>query len=109
MTEEVTITSPNITSFKNILNKELCIWEKELLQAQEVWEYFYWSLQLEITEKPDIWDSSCTRTFYLQSRTQNNLHYVLSHFAYSFFKRNSIFIFQVSEGNVTENIHSVFH
>lgn len=55
MTEEVTTTSPNITSSKNILNKEPCIWEKELLQAEDVWEFIlYWSLQLEVMEKPDI-------------------------------------------------------
>lgn len=28
--------------------------------------YFYWSLQLEVMEKPGIWDRSCTRAFYLQ-------------------------------------------
>lgn len=34
MTEEASSTFPNIT--KNILNKDLCIWEKELLQAEEI-------------------------------------------------------------------------
>lgn len=46
---------------------------------------------------------------FTESRTLNSLNYVLSHFAYSSFKSNSIFILQVSERNVPENIHSVFH